>query len=125
MLKFGQGFSLGFQIKKTKINLIIAKIVSLQAENNNLIYSISGGMINIGLKIDQLLWKGNKLEGNILGIPDKVEEIFIKIAIKCHSLRRLLDENKKEIGKQVEFATEIKKGEAMLLILDLMLLAEF
>ena len=101
--------------KETKINPITAKIVSLQAEKNNLIYAISGGMINIGLKIDPLLCRGNKLEGNIVGIPEKTEDIFIKIAIKCRLLRRLLIVNKKEWGKHVEYVTEIKKGEAMLL----------
>jgi translation initiation factor 2 gamma subunit (eIF-2gamma) len=48
-----------------------------------------------------------------LGIPDKMEEIFIKIAIKYHLLRRLLNVNKKEIGKYIEYVTEIKKGEAI------------
>ena len=121
ILKLGEyveirpGICIRVSNKETKINPITAKIVSLQAEKNNLIYAISGGMINIGLKIDPLLCRGNKLEGNFVGLKDKMEEIFIKIAIKCHLLRRLLYVNKKEWGKHVEYATEIKKGEAMLL----------
>ena len=101
--------------KEIKINPIPAKIVSLQAEKNNLIYAIPGGMINIGLKIDPLLCRGNKLEGNIVGNMDKTQEIFIKIAVKCHLLRRLLRVKKKEFGKHAEYITEIKKGEALLL----------
>ena len=101
--------------KEIKINPIPAKIVSLQAEKNNLIYAIPGGMINIGVKIDPLLCRGNKLEGNIVGNIGKTLEIFIKIAVKCHLLRRLITVKKKEFGKHAEYITEIKKGEALLL----------
>ena len=121
ILKLGEhieirpGICMRVSNKEIKINPIITKIVSLQAEKNNLIYAIAGGIINVGLKIDPLLCRGNKLEGNIVGLPDKMEEMFIKIAIKCHLLRRLLKVNKKEWGKHVEYVTEIKKGEIILL----------
>ena len=101
--------------KEIKINPITAKIVSLQAEKNNLIYAIPGGITNIGLKIDPLLCRGNRLEGNIVSLPDKNENIFIKVAIKCHLLRRLLKVNKREWGKHIEYVTELKKGEVLLL----------
>ena len=101
--------------QETKVNPIPAKIVSLQSEKNNLIYAIPGGMINIGLKIDPLFCRGNKLEGNVVGYPDKSQDIFKKITIKCHFLRRLVVVKKKELGKHVEYVTEIKKGEILLL----------
>ena len=44
-----------------------------------------------------------------------MEDIFIKLAIKCHLLRRLLNVKKKEWGKHVEYVTAIKKGEVLLL----------
>lgn len=121
ILKLGEkieirpGISIRVSNKEIKVNPIPAKIVSLQAEKNNLIYAIPGGLINIGLKIDPLLCRGNKLEGNIVGYSDKIQDIFIKIAVKCHLLRRLLNVKKKEFGKHVEYVTEIKKGEALLL----------
>ena len=109
------GICIRISNKETKINPITAKIVSLQAEKNSLIYAIPGGITNIGLKIDPLLCRGNKLEGNVVSLPDKNENIFIKIAIKCHLLRRLLIVNKRELGKHVEYVTELKKGEVLLL----------
>lgn len=114
-LEIRPGICIRVSNKEIKVNPITAKIVSLQAEKNNLIYAIPGGMINIGLKIDPLLCRGNRLEGNIAGLPDKMEDIFIKLAIKCHLLRRLLNVKKKEWGKHVEYVTAIKKGEVLLL----------
>ena len=105
--------------KEIKINPIPTRIVSLQAEKNNLIYAISGGLINVGLKIDPLLCRDNKLEGNIIGLPDKMDDIFIKLAVKCHLLRRFLVSSKKEWGKHVDYVTEIKKGEVVLLNIGL------
>jgi translation initiation factor 2 subunit 3 len=121
ILKLGEqieirpGICIRVSNKEIKINPITTKIVSLQAEKNNLIYAITGGIINVGLKIDPLLCRGNILDGNIVGLPDKMEEMFIKIVIKCHLLRRLLIVNKKEWGKHVKYVTEIKKGEILLL----------
>ena len=101
--------------REIKINPIPARIVSLQAEKNNLIYAIPGGIINVGLKIDPLLCRDNKLEGNLVGLPEKMDDIFIQLAVKCHLLRRLLVSNKKEWGKHIDYVTEIKKGEVVLL----------
>ena len=101
--------------KEIKINPIPAKIVSLQSEKNNLIYAIPGGMLNIGLKIDPLFCRGNKLDGNIVGHPEKALDIFKILAVKCHLMRRLMIEKKKIWGNHVEYVTEIKKGEVLML----------
>ena len=114
-LEIRPGICIRVSNKEIKVNPIISKIVSLQAEKNNLLYSIPGGMINIGLKIDSLLCRGNILEGNIGGSPHKMEDIFIKMSLKCHLLRRLIAINRRDSGRHEVYVTEIKKGEVLML----------
>lgn len=78
-VEIGPGICIQVSNQETKIDPIPAKIVSLQSEKNNLRYAIPGGMINIGLKIDPLFCRGNKLEGNVVGHPDKSQDIFKKL----------------------------------------------
>ena len=48
-----------------------------------------------------------------------MDDIFIKLAVKCHLLRRFLVSSKKEWGKHIDYVTEIKKGEVVLLNIGL------
>lgn len=98
----------------TKVTPIITKICSLQAEKNNLIYAVPGGLIGIGLKIDPFLTRGNRLVGRILGHPGKLPDIFVKIEVKCYLLRRLLGVRQKQGNKSMEHVGEIKKQEILL-----------
>jgi translation initiation factor 2 subunit 3 len=43
----------------------LTKICSLQAEKNNLIYAVPGGLIGVGLKIDPFLTRGDRLVGRV------------------------------------------------------------
>ena len=45
---------------------IFTKIVSLQAEKNDLIYAIPGGLIGLGLTIDPYLTRGDRLVGKVI-----------------------------------------------------------
>lgn len=48
---------------------IISKIVSLKADNNNLLYAVPGGLIGVGLKVDPSLTRKDNLVGHVLGLP--------------------------------------------------------
>lgn len=48
-----------------KINQIFTKIVSLQAEKNNLIYAVPGGLIGVGTNLDPTLTKKDSLVGRV------------------------------------------------------------
>jgi len=48
---------------------IKSRIVSLLAENNNLLYAVPGGLIGVGLLVDPSLSRNDKLVGNVLGFP--------------------------------------------------------
>ena len=51
---------------ETRITPILTKICSLQAEKNNLIYAVPGGLIGVGLKIDPFLTRGDRLVGRVI-----------------------------------------------------------
>ena len=99
----------------TKITKLFTRIVSLQAEKNNLIYAIPGGLIGVGLKIDPVLTRGNRLVGRILGHPGKLPNIFSKVDVRSHLLRRLLGVREKHGNKNLEHVGEIRIQEVLLL----------
>jgi translation initiation factor 2 subunit 3 len=99
----------------TKITKLYTRIVSLQAEKNNLIYAIPGGLIGVGLKIDPVLTRGNRLVGRILGHPGKLPNIFSKIDVRCHLFRRLLGVREKHGNKNLEHVSETRLQEVLLL----------
>ena len=98
-----------------KLTKIFTRIVSLQAEKNNLIYAIPGGLIGVGLKIDPHLTRGNRLVGRILGHPGKLPDIFSKVDVRCHLLRRLLGVRPKEGNRNLEHVGELRRKEVLLL----------
>lgn len=99
---------------ETKIIPIFTKIVSMHAEKNNLIYAIPGGLVGVGLKIDPFLTRGDRLVGKILGHSGKLPDIFMKIKVRCHLLRRLLGVRQKQNSKSMEYVTEIRTQEILL-----------
>jgi translation initiation factor 2 subunit 3 len=100
---------------ETKVTPILTKIVSLHTEKNNLIYAVPGGLIGVGLKIDPFLTRGDRLVGRILGHPGKLPDIFLKIEVKCHLLRRLLGVRQKQGARSnMQDVGEIKKQETLL-----------
>ena len=100
---------------KKKIIPIVSRIVSLKAEENDLIYCIPGGLIGVGLKIDPFLTRGDRLVGRILGHPGKLPNIFSKIDVRCHLFRRLLGVREKHGNKNLEHVSETRLQEVLLL----------
>lgn len=47
-------------------------------------------------------------------MPGKLPDIYIKIEVKCHLLRRLLGVRQKTGTRNMELVGEIKKGETLL-----------
>lgn len=100
---------------QTKLIPIISKIVSLQAEKNNLIYAIPGGLIGVGLTVDPYLTRGDRLVGKILGHPGQLPDILEKIVVKCHFLKGLLGVRNKTNSRVMEHAREISLNEYLLI----------
>jgi translation initiation factor 2 subunit 3 len=51
---------------------ILSRIVSLQAEQNDLEYAVPGGLIGVGTKIDPTLSRADRLVGQVLGEKGKL-----------------------------------------------------
>ena len=89
---------------------IYSRIISLKAENNDLIYAIPGGLIGVGLKVDPFLTRGNRLVGKFLGHPGKLPDIYVSIIVKTHLFTRLLGLK----NKSMAHIGEIRVGEVLL-----------
>ena len=62
----------------------------MNAEQNELLYAIPGGLIGLGLKIDPYLTKRDNLVGNLLGHKGELPDIYLELNIKFFLLRRLI-----------------------------------
>lgn len=73
-----------------KATPIRSRIVSLLAENNQLLYAFPGGLIGVGLLVDPSITRNDRLVGNVLGVPGSLPDIYSQVNIKFYLLRRLL-----------------------------------
>ena len=94
------------------ITPIYSRIISLRAENNDLIYAIPGGLIGVGLKVDPFLTRANKLIGKFLGHPGKLPEIYVSIVVKTHLLKNIVGLRRGD--KALAHIGEIRMGEILL-----------
>lgn len=69
---------------------ILTRIISLQAEKNELLYAVPGGLIAVGLMVDPTQSRGDKLTGQVLGIPDHMPDVMNQVTITFHLLTKLL-----------------------------------
>ena len=109
------GICLKIKNKEIRHCPIYGKITILQNEKNLSNYIIPGGLVNIGVQIDSEVCKNNKLEGCVMNLQEKGGNVYYKIGVKCHLLRKLIKIEKKEIGHNLEYVTDLKKGEVILL----------
>ena len=81
-------------------HVITAKIVSLKAEKNDLLFAIPGGLIGVGLDIDPSLSKSDHLVGCVLGKKGKLPNVYNIIQVKYYLLNKILGLKKtKPYGK--------------------------
>ena len=61
----------GYLSKDSNDNLkcipIRTRIVTLEAEKNDLLYAVPGGLIGVGLLIDPSMTRNDRMVGNVLG----------------------------------------------------------
>jgi translation initiation factor 2 subunit 3 len=92
---------------------IRSRIVSLNAEQNNLQFAVPGGLIGVGTMIDPAQTRSDRLVGHVLGHPDKLPDIYIEIDVKYYLLRRLLGVKTDGDGKAGKVA-RLKKKEVLM-----------
>lgn len=104
-------------ITKDKGNMkctpIYSRIISLYAEQNDLQYAVPGGLIGVGTKIDPTLTRADRLVGQVLGLKDRLPEVFTEIEISFYLLRRLLGVKTQEGTKQAK-VSKLAKGEVLM-----------
>ena len=64
--------------------------MSLQAEQNDLICAVPGGLIGVGTKIDPTLCRADRMVGQVLGSVGGLPDIFTELEVSYYLLRRLL-----------------------------------
>lgn len=65
-------------------------VVSLQADENQLMYAVPGGLIGVGMKVDPYITRTDSLVGHIIGYPGHMPDVVIMIDVKFYLLKRLL-----------------------------------
>lgn len=69
---------------------IFTRIVSLMAEDNQLLYAIPGGLIAVGTLLDPALTKADQLVGNIIGLQGNLPDVYEELEIEYYLLKRLV-----------------------------------
>lgn len=69
---------------------IRTRIVSLEAEKNDLLYAVPGGLIGVGLLIDPSMTRNDRMVGNVLGAVGTLPDIYIEISVKFYLMKQLL-----------------------------------
>merc|ERR1712137_682940 len=92
---------------------IRSRIISLAAEQNALQYAVPGGLIGVRTKIDPAQTRGDRLVGQVVGLPGQLPNIFIEIEVKYYLLRRLLGV-KTEGDAKAGRVSKLKRGEVLM-----------
>lgn len=69
---------------------IKSRIVSLFAEQNDLMFAVPGGLIGVGTKIDPTVCRADRMVGQVLGSVGGLPDIFTELEVSYYLLRRLL-----------------------------------
>ena len=90
-IEFRPGFvSKDSETGETKYNPIVSTIVSMNAEKNDLLYALPGGLIGLGLQVDPSLTKRDNLVGNLMGHRGQLPDVYLELEIKFVLFTRLL-----------------------------------
>lgn len=69
---------------------IESQIVTMKADENQLMYAIPGGLIALGLKVDPYMTRSDSLVGQIIGLPGQMPDVLSEINIEFTLMKRLL-----------------------------------
>jgi len=98
---------------KLKCMPIYSRILSLCAEENDLLYAVPGGLIGVGTKIDPTLSRADRMVGQVLGAIDALPAIYADLEIQFYLLRKLLGV-RTEGDKKSAKVQKLTKGEVLM-----------
>lgn len=90
---------------------LISKVISLQAEENDLLYAVPGGLIGAGLMIDPSISRNDRLVGHVMGPPGQLSDLYTETEIDYYLLRTLIG-TKQETGQHQKIQ-KLSKGETL------------
>jgi len=98
---------------KLKCMPIYSRILSLCAEENDLLYAVPGGLIGVGTKIDPTLSRADRMVGQVLGAVGALPAIYSDLEIQFYLLRKLLGV-RTEGDKKGAKVQKLSKGEVLM-----------
>ena len=97
---------------KNEYHPIVSTIMSMNAEKNDLLYAIPGGLIGIGLLIDPSLTKRDNLVGNLMGHKGELPDVFLELEISYVLFGQLLGSKSNGLDNQIK---PVIKNEVLLI----------
>lgn len=92
---------------------IRSRVISLNAEKNELLYAIPGGLIGVGLKIDPNHSRSDKLVGQVLGVSSDLPPVYEELEISYSLMQRLAGIRTKGMDDSSNKVRKIDKGEKL------------
>ena len=78
-------------------------------------YSVPGGLIGVGLKVDPFITRSDRLVGQIIGHPGKMPEVVVEIDVQFYLLRRLLGVKSESSDKRGSKVQKLKPDEMLMI----------
>lgn len=99
---------------------IESQIISLQADENLLMYAVPGGLIGVGMKVDPFITRSDSLVGQIIGHPGNMPEVLSEIEVAYFLLKRLLgvkstDRSAAQDGEKKNKVSSLKQDEILMI----------
>ena len=94
---------------------IQSQIISLQADENQLMYAVPGGLIGVGLQVDPSLTRADQLVGQIIGHPGKMPEVITELEVSYYLLKRLLGVKAKSTEGETAKVSSLKPEEKLMI----------
>ncbi|KAH8116494.1 hypothetical protein DFH11DRAFT_1580973 [Phellopilus nigrolimitatus] len=92
---------------------IFSRIITLLVENNQLQFVVPSGLVGVGMLIDPMLCRADRLVGQVLGAVSKLSQIYTELEISLFLLQRLLDVKTED--KKTMKVTKLMKNELLLI----------
>ncbi|KAH8115493.1 translation protein, partial [Phellopilus nigrolimitatus] len=92
---------------------IFSRIITLLVENNQLQFVVPSGLVGVGMLIDPMLCRADRLVGQVLGSVSKLSQIYTELEISLFLLQRLLDVKTED--KKTMKVTKLVKNELLLI----------
>lgn len=89
---------------------IHSRIVSLKAEDNQLLYAVPGGLIAVGLLIDPSITRNDRMVGNVLGVKGHLPEIYSEIEVMFSLMKKSLTSGAEKKPLKI---TKVTEGETL------------